>query len=142
MTETKMIKILTSLANKKGNEFAVFNMIDIWADKQPIRETITIEMLINEFSNKSGKFYMLYHIPENFRNLQKQIEIGHTAKLKWYYKDSHESYMSKWKEEHPNEDYETWVKQERIKKNKEFGDYINSVTRGFFGHYSFPMILR
>lgn len=134
MKEGKMLRILIDLADKKGKDYGVFYLIDAWEvdTTKQVREIITIEKLIEQFTKKEGPFYQKYRITSDFRELEKNILANNEQSIKCFYKDTYDAYMENWKKEHPNEkDYNTWVQKERKKRRIEFQQMLGSF--GLFG---------
>lgn len=134
MTYTKMIKELQKLMELKGDNFVVFEVIDIWECKNRVREVITIKHIFAEFQNKKGQFYEKYKIAADFRKLIDFIEKGIEKKIRGFYEDSYKAYMDNWQKEHPGEDYKEWCKKESKKKSEEFFRLVAMMGGSLFSY--------
>lgn len=132
MTESKMTKILVDLSEKQ--DYSVFYLIDIWQtdESKKIREVIKVSDLAEEFKKKEGRFYNLYRLGSDFKKLHKHLLNKEELKVEVRYEDTYNSYMEKWKQDHPNEkDYKTWVQKVKKKDHRKYLEYVGSM--GFFG---------
>lgn len=132
MTESKMTKILTDLSEKQ--DYGVFYLIDVWQtdESKKVREVIKVSDIAEEFKKKEGRFYELYRLGSDFKKLHKHLLKKEEMKIECRYEDTYEAYMTKWKEEHPNEkSYGDWVRKMKKIDHRKYIEYISSL--GLFG---------
>lgn len=133
MTETKMLKILKNLAENNSKDFGVFYLIDTWQQdpSKRVREIITIDNLIQEFTEKNGRFYKQYKVTSMFNKLVKYIENKQELTIKVFYKDTYEKFMNDWKEKNPGKDYYVELNNRKKQYHKHYLKYMGSF--GLFG---------
>lgn len=144
MTYTKQIKELEALIEKLGSDFRIFEIMDTWKIKydgpmgmkrsEEVREVVTLQIVYDQFVNKSGVFYEAYKITASFRAFVHNITQRYYEPLRrnFVYEDSYNKFHDEWNKIHPEISYEKYEKKEDEKEARRLSELIAIYEEPYF----------
>lgn len=144
MTYSKQLKELQALIEKLGKDFRICEFMDTWKIKydgsmgmkrtEEVRGVITLEIIYEQFLNKSGIFYEAYKITDAFRAFVHDISVNYYVPRRRdiIYEDSYNKFHKEWNKLHPDISYEKYEKVEDEKEGRRLSELMAIYTEPYY----------
>ena len=144
MTYTKQIKELEALIEKLGSDFRIFEIMDTWKIKydgpmgmkrsEEVREVVTLQVVYDQFVNKTGVFYEAFKVTASFRAFVKNITQHYYVPRRRdiVYEDSYNKFHEEWNKIHPEITYEKYERQEDEREGRRIDQLMAPYVESYF----------